>query len=309
MQRRSASLSDRIVYGLVIGVFTLLGLIPSRLAYGFVAGLGRLYFRLSRRRQQVALHNLRQAFGPVRSDQELLAIGCAATGNILRTVIDMAKLRRAGADAWRGRVDTRSFHETIKPLFGKPFIAVTPHLGSWELAVSVLAESGFKLHVIARRLDNPLLDEWLIGFRESHGLTILPRRGGIKHVVAALRRGEVVGALLDQNQRKRGIFIPVFGKLASTDRAIASFAVRWNLPVLVACAVRVGKGFQFVGESEPVLQPEITGDRDRDTVALAVRIQQGMERLILRHPEQYFWIHDRYKTRPPEESPAPPAGG
>jgi KDO2-lipid IV(A) lauroyltransferase len=309
MKRRSASLSDRIIYWLVMGVFTLLGLIPSRIAYGFVAALGRLYFHLSRRRQQIALHNLRQAFGPGRSDRELLALGCVATGNILRTVIDMAKLRQSGADAWQGRVDSRSYLETVRPLHGKPFIAVTPHLGSWELAVSVLADSGFKLHVIARRLDNPLLDHWLIGFRESHGLTILPRRGGIKQVVAALRRGEVVGALLDQNQRKRGIFIPVFGKLASTDRAIASFAARWNLPVLVASAVRVGKGFQFVGDCEPLLEPELTGDRDRDTVALAVRIQQGMERLILRHPEQYFWIHDRYKTRPPEETAAAPAAG
>lgn len=301
MTRRRATLLDRVVYWLVRAVFFVLGILPEWASYGFVAGLGRLFFRLSRRRQRIALHNLRQAMGPGPSDRELLALGRAATGNIFRAVIDMVKLRQGGPAAWHGRVDDQSYRTLVQPLLGKPFIAVTPHLGSWELAVAVLAATGFKLHVIARRMDNPLLDRWLIGFRESHGLTILPRRGGIKHVVAALRRGEVVGALLDQNQRKRGIFIPVFGKLASTDRSIASFAVRWNLPVLVASAVRVGRGFRFAGDCEPLLLPERGGDRDQDTAALALRIQQAMERLILRHPEQYFWVHDRYRTRPPEE--------
>jgi KDO2-lipid IV(A) lauroyltransferase len=182
-------------------------------------------------------------------------------------------------------------------------VFVSGHLGGIEVGGAVLACRRRMVNVIARRVENPYLDEVARRGRQARGLRIHPRRGGIKPLVKAVESGEDAALLIDQNQRKRGLFLPFFGRLASTDRSAAVLAMRRGVarPVLVGFAIRRGPAFRFTMEFAPVIRPTERELAGRDLAGLTRRITAAMEEIILRHPEQYLWLHDRYKTRPPGE--------
>ena len=157
-------------------------------------------------------------------------------------------------------------------------------------------------HLIGRVPKNPLTAEFLRQYRERSGLIVHPRRGGIRPVARALARGKVALQVIDQNQRLRGVFVPFFGRIASTERGAATLAVRRGYPVLVGVACRLDGRYRFRIEVAAVLRAEPTGDLERDVAEMARRVNEALEELVRRHPEQYLWIHNRYRTRPPDEA-------
>jgi KDO2-lipid IV(A) lauroyltransferase len=161
------------------------------------------------------------------------------------------------------------------------------------------------MHIIARPIANPWLQAFIKRLRSPTGQHIHPRRGGIRHLLAALRAGYAVGTLPDQNQRLRGIFVPVFGRLASCDRSQARLAQLAGCPILVGAAVRSGRGFRFrIAVSDVFTVPAADGPESDPIWDGTHRLQQAVEKLILEAPEQYFWVHNRYRTRPPAEKAA-----
>lgn len=268
--------------------------VPQGLGYAFAAALGRLYFRCSPRRRACALRFLQAAF-PDRSERELLRIGRIATGNVFKVPIDMARLTRllARGDSLRSVVDTRD----VEPLLPqKPYLAVTAHLGSWEVAAVTMATLAGEAHGVARVSKNPWLQRWILRNRRAGGLVVHPRRGGIKPLANALKAGAVGLQVVDQHQRLRGVIAPFFGRPASCERAAATLALRGGYPIVVGGAVRVGAGFRFRMVSAPPFWPQKTGDRERDLRAVVVAINERLEGIIREHAEQYLWIHDRYRA-------------
>jgi lauroyl/myristoyl acyltransferase len=168
---------DRIVYVAARTAIGIASRVPERIGYGIAAALGRLYFRCSRRRQQCALRFLRAAY-PQMHDRERLRIGRIATGNICKVPIDMAKLTRllARGGSIREVVDVGDAAAIVPQ---KPYLAVTAHLGSWEVAAVTMAQFAGEAHGVARTFKNPLLQRWILHNRRSGGLHIHPRRGGI----------------------------------------------------------------------------------------------------------------------------------
>ncbi len=199
------------------------------------------------------------------------------------------------------RVDFRELEQVLEDYKGQGIIFVTGHLGSWEVAGALLSSLRDELHVIGRRVDNPFIDRIVKRGRRAMGIMVHERRGGIRELKKALDRNKDIGLLLDQNQRKRGIFVPVFGKLASTDRSAAMFALRYSKPVVIGFAVRSGYGFRFRIVMGDVVIPTRKEMEEMDVTGLTVRIVKAMEEKILLYPDQYLWMHDRYKTRPPSE--------
>jgi KDO2-lipid IV(A) lauroyltransferase len=134
---------------------------------------------------------------------------------------------------------------------------------------------------------------------------ILPRRGGIRDLAGCLAAGRVGLMVVDQNQRLRGVFAPFFGEIASCERGAVSLALRHGYPIMVGVALRRGRGFRFeLVAAEPfVLTP--TGDKQADLLAGVTRVNAAVEELVRQAPEQYLWIHDRYRTqRPAGDVPA-----
>jgi len=292
-------LRHHLVYWLARSVIGAAALSPQWLGYGFAALIGRTYFRCSRRRRECALRFLRAAF-PDRPDAELLRIGRVATGNIFKVPIDMARLTRLlgrGRDV-RSVVDI-SAGENMLP--EPPYVAVTGHLGSWEVGAVTMAQTSGRGHTIARVFKNPLLQRWILANRQRGGLYVHPRRGGLRMLARALEQGAIGLQAVDQHQRLRGVQATMFGRMASCERAAASLALRCGYPVVVGCAVRQGRGFRFRMAFQPVLALERTGDREGDLRNAVEAVNRRLEALIRAAPEQYLWIHDRYRDR--QETP------
>ncbi len=303
----TVTIADRLVYLLARGAIGVAARVPQWLGYGCAAALGRLFFRLDRRRRGYALRLLRNAF-PGRADTELLRLGARATGNLFKVPLDMARLTRLlerGGDI-RSVIDYRGAERQLAAM-RPPFLGLTAHLGNWEIAAVGVAQFVGGADGVARVAKNPLLQRWILQNRERGGLRIHPRRGGIRDLAAGLAAGRVGLQVVDQNQRLRGVFAPFFGEIASCERAAVSLALRHGCPIVVGVALRRGRGFAFdLVAAEPFVC-ERTGDKARDLRAAVDRVNAAIEAFVRRAPEQYLWIHDRYRTRPPAGPPAPMA--
>jgi len=294
------TLWHRVEYQLARCAIGLAARVPERLGYGFADMLGRLWFRLDRRRRRYALHLLRNAF-PDRPERDLLRIGARGTGSIFQVPLDMAKLTRLLARGGRPEdvVDFREAEDAMRT--ARPWLGLTGHLGSWEVAAAAIARRLGEAHGIARVSKNPLLQRWILANRESAGLHIHPRRGGLRGLARALARGAVGLQVVDQNQRLRGVFAPFFGEVASCERAAVSLAMRHGYPIAVGTAFRVPGRFRFRFVLMEPFVIEKTGDKGRDLYRAVCEVNRRLEELIRMAPEQYLWIHDRYRRKPPAD--------
>ena len=199
-------------------------------------------------------------------------------------------------------------------LWGGPVIMLTGHFGNWEMAGYLFGVFGFPPYSVARTLDNPYLDRFLRSFRERTGQKMIAKKGGYDQMLEVLRTGGVLSFLADQDAGERGMFVDFFGRPASTHKAIALLAIEHQAPVMVGYARRIGPGFRYeVGCTELIDPSEFAGTAD-DARLLTQRYTSALETIIRRDPEQYLWLHRRWKhqpkerrrppSRPPARSPA-----
>lgn len=303
-KKRRSRLLDVATYALVRSVLGVFSITPEWLLYPALDCLGRLYLRCAPRRRAIAVRNLKQALGPTKTAKELdrLAIrSCGYNFMVLGDLARVARMLRNGKH--RERVDDARTADEIRARLSalgqeRPPILNVPHLGSWEIAGIQFCRHYSNAHIIARPLSNPLLQRWVHDTRSQLGVHVHPRRGGVRKLVAALRDGCPVGLLPDQNQRTRGIFVEVFGRLASCDRSPARLAQISGVALVCIACYRIGRRYRFRMELADVFEVDPGPDGVLDGTA---RLQRAVENLIMRHPEQYFWVHDRYRTRPKDE--------
>jgi len=295
----------------VVYLFARVGLLvtnalPERLAYGLAGGLGRLFFRCSKRRQRLAMKMLRHAFPDGKTDAELFRLGSLGTVNLFKVAVDMVRMI-----PWvnSGRLAERFDFAEMNGYPDPPFIGVTGHFGSWEIGAIATAMLRGEAHLIAREFKNPLIQQMLLSCRQRAGVNVHPKRGGMRPVVRGLAEGCVAMQAADQRQRQRGVRVPFFGEIASTDRSAAVLALRKGYPIAIAGAERVGPGFRFRGLLVEIIEVESTGDHEADVARVTAEVNRGLERLILRRPEQYLWIHDRYRksSSATQQDPQPAA--
>ncbi len=190
---------------------------------------------------------------------------------------------------------------------GKGAIVVTGHFGNWELAGRVLAHAAGGALVVARTQSNPLIEERARRFREGGGLKVAGREGALRKVLHHLRAGGCVAMLIDQNQRAGGVFVPFFGKLASTVPSPASLALKHGVPVLAGYSYRIGNELRHCFHCDPPFELIRTGDYHADVLANTALFTRRIEGFVRQRPDQWFWLHSRWRKRPPEELQA--AGG
>lgn len=293
MSEGPVTLRHRIEYALARILLFAVGLLPQRLSYGLAGATGRLYFRCSSRRRACALRFLRFAYPDETDDRVLLALARRATGQIFKIPLDMVGVTRA---IRRGKLEKfLDLSQARSVMAPAPFMGITPHLGSWEMGAVSVAHLYGQAHVIVRTFRNPLLTEFIAENRRLAGLHLHPRRGGVRGLAAAMRNGSVGLQAADQYQRMRAVRVPFFGEMASTERSSVTLALREGYPIVVGRCERVGPGFRFrVIFSDP-FRPEVTGDHEEDVRRAAAEVNRRMEEHILACPDQYLWIHDRYR--------------
>jgi Kdo2-lipid IVA lauroyltransferase/acyltransferase len=189
----------------------------------------------------------------------------------------------------------------------RPIVLVSGHFGNFEITSYVAGLLGFPTYAIARRLDNPYLDRWVNAFRSVHGQFILPKDGSAGYIDAVLRSGGVIALLGDQHAGLKGCWVDFLGRPASCHKAVALFTLVSGAPLLVSYGKRVGGPLHFEIGLEAVADPRQPGPELANVKTLTQWYNQALERIIRSAPEQYWWVHRRWKNAPPGKHAAAPA--
>ncbi|MBN2132611.1 MAG: lysophospholipid acyltransferase family protein [Sedimentisphaerales bacterium] len=203
---------------------------------------------------------------------------------------------------WRRYIELSDLAQPLRlMLAGRGAIMVTGHYGNFEILGYALATFGLESYSIARPIDNPYINRYLLGVRQRQGQIIIDKKGATEHMLRILASGYTLGFIADQNAGRKGLFVDFFGRKASTYKSIGLLAMEYNLPIVVGYARRVDDRYRFrVGVSR-VIRPEDWRDQDDPLRWITAEYTRAIEDFVREDPEQYWWIHRRWKTRPPEE--------
>jgi Kdo2-lipid IVA lauroyltransferase/acyltransferase len=296
--------ADYAVY-LVVRMFAaLVRAVPFGVALRIADAVAFVAKKVLRRRNQVARDNLRHAFPGDYDDAQIDGLIAAMYRHFFRMgfeIIHVAHL--VHMHNWRSRFQFASpqqYHQFASTLFsGRPVMMVTAHFGNWELLGYVLGRMGFPGCAIARPIDNAYVDRWLRSWREATGMKLIAKKGEFELIEGALRDGGLLGTLGDQDAGERGLFVPFFNRPASTHKAVALLAIEHKPLMAVGGVARIGAGLNYRAYLEDLIDPLEYEKRPDAVKAITIRFTAALERIIRRHPEQYFWLHRRWKHQPP----------
>jgi KDO2-lipid IV(A) lauroyltransferase len=275
--------------------------LPETRARKLGLGLGSVMRLLSPRHARIVLTNLELAFGQTLTKQELGQLLRACYRHFGLCLTEFMRLPNYTPEQLRAFAELRGKEHLDQALaLGKGAILVTGHLGNWEVTGSRVAIEGYPLSVIARAQRDDQITEYIRHTREHMGMRVLHRDIAVRESIRALRRNEVVGILMDQNAGDDGLFVDFFGRPASTAPGAAAFALRTGAIALPTFGWRNPDNTHTVEIGPPI--PIInTSNHDEDLRANTAVFTKIIEAQIRKHPEQWFWLHKRWKAQPREE--------
>lgn len=293
----------RLQYALLRTVTTLLRLLPLGMARRIGEGIGRLgYAPLGIRRETVE-RQVAAAF-PGLATPEVARIARASYAHLGRLAIELALLPHLKLEALEALFEEDSDFALMERLRAnhRSVVAFTGHVGNWELAGAYLALRGVPIDAVVRRMANPLVDGFLTRTRSRTGMRVIYDSDAVRQLTRGLKEGRVAGLVADQGVLGlASTYVPFFGRPAKTPRGPAVFAIRFDAPIIFCSAILQPSGkYRFTAEEIPVAR---TGDRDADVDTTVANFTRALERLVRRHPEQYFWQHRRWKRQPPDTPP------
>lgn len=274
------------------------GRLPAGLADRLGGALGAVAHTLLRGRRRIVLANLELALGRELDPARRAAVARAHFHHLGLTALEACRLFFGAAAPLLERVRVEGLEHLHAALgHGRGVLYLTAHLGNWELLAAAHAVTGVGLSVVVRPLDNPRLEALLARGRARGGVGLIPKRRALRPVMNVLARGGCVGILLDQDAGPDGVFVPYFGHPASTSRSLAVLALKTGAPVVPAFIRRLADGGHRV-TLEAMVPLARTGDRGHDVAAATAAFTAVIERHVRAQPEQWFWVHRRWKTRP-----------
>lgn len=275
---------------------------PLARAFGIATGLG-VYAFYSRLRR-VGMRNLDLAF-PAMSRKGKKKILRGVYINLGRLLAEFSLFPRYTKDNV-GRVAVYEGFQNFAEAQArrKGVIFLTAHLGGWEVSSFAHSLYGHPMDIVMRPLDNPYVDALVDGYRTRHGNCTFPKQDFARGLLSALKRGETVGILMDTNMTPpQGEFVDFFGVPACTATGIARVALHTDAAVVPAFGIWNKELRKYKIIFEPALQLVRTGDDDADAIANTAMFNKVIERYVRQYPDQWLWVHRRWKTRPPGEPP------
>jgi len=296
--RRIRSAAESAAAGSLIGLARWLPR-PWLLALG--AAAGALAYRLARRHTRVALENLTVAFGDALSPLGRRRIARACWRHYGRITADAAAFHRLTPKD----IGTRIHYEGLEALRaahaeGKGVLLISGHFGHWELTAYMQGFLGCPLVLITKPLDNPRVEAMLAGLRTGSGNEIVPKADAVRASLRALARGIGVAVMIDQDARGSGIFVPFFGKAASTIPTVGTMHLRTGAAVVATFSYPEADGAWRIAY-ERLTFPGLTGDRERDVRRITCETTALLEARIRERPELWLWMHRRWKTPSPDD--------
>lgn len=261
--------------------------------------LGRLAFYLDKKHRDIALKNLETAFGREKDSSEIYNIAKDVFENLGMNLIEFCRIPRLNSGNIDKTVTVRGLDNFLNACKkSKGVLFLTAHFGNWELMAVSHALKGYPLNVVVREPDNPVFADFINHVRTRCGNKIMDKRSQMRGLLNALKKSECVGVLLDQNVTwSEGVFVDFFGKLAATNKGFALLAIGSKAPIIPVFMIRKanGKHELFFGEEIPV---QITENKKLDVLANTVLFTRTIEDMIRKYPAQWFWVHQRWKSRP-----------
>jgi KDO2-lipid IV(A) lauroyltransferase len=314
MARKRSNSLDYIVFLIIRTVVCVIHAVPPAISFWLSDRIAWLLYRFVRSRKQIALENLYASFpeliaDPKRADQIVLAM----YRHFIRAVFEALLLsRKVHLSNWRAFIDLYPAVGLPAAMFShRPALLVTGHFGNWEMAGTLFGRLGFKTYAIARVLDNPYLERMVLKLRQATGQTIIAKQDDFARLTTALANGGKISTLADQDAGPRGVFVDFFGRPASTHKSIALMAIEFDALIVVSGVPRVSRANRAAGEPpvgmertfyaaevEEIIDPREYAKHSDAVKAITQRYTSALERLIRRHPEQYFWLHRRWKHQP-----------
>jgi KDO2-lipid IV(A) lauroyltransferase len=275
--------------------------LPFRASVKFGWILGVLAFDVLRVRRQVTLDNLRRAFGDSMNPRERLETGRRSYINFAKSMIEFASIGRVKEEKLRELVfftGEEYVEEALKR--GGGAILVAGHFGSWELLGAAMAAKSMPIDFLVGEQTNNLVDSYINRLRRSAGIGTIPIGVSIRGIFTSLKKNRIVAMLSDQDARKAGIFVDFFGIPSSTYPGAAQFAYRANCPIIFSYVVRRGNETHDAVFLPPIeINPE--AEKKLEIMRLTSLYTKALEECVRKYPDQYFWAHKRWKTKPPNK--------
>ncbi len=294
----AAKWSQYLALRAVVGLAHLAGV---RESLKFASRVGRAFFRLGRRHRQRAINHVRLAF-PEWDDDRVVEVARRSCERFAQLAVEMIFMPRLiNADNYEEHLVRNDPLSALSMFHDRePMVLVTGHFGNWEAIGYFFSLEGHAIAATARPIDNPLINDWLLGVRRSRGLNVIEKWDNADvRIVEAIKNREAVGFIADQNGGKRGVFVPFFGRLASTPKAVGLLAMNMKLPVLCGYARRIEPlGLKYEIAPTDILRPEDWADKSDPLHYITAHYVQAIEQMVRKHPEDYLWMHRRWRSRP-----------
>jgi KDO2-lipid IV(A) lauroyltransferase len=283
--------------------------LPLEAAQGLGARLGAIAYRLIGGRRRVALENLARAF-PDASPEELDRITRGAFRNYGITFVELLwapNFTPAVFDTLIDAPDKRRINELHAQ--GKGVVLLTAHFGNWELVALCLPHlAGLGVSVIVQPQNNELADRLISSHRALFGNRLIPRGISVREILSTLDRGGIVALAADQSGPKEGVFVEFFGRSVATPQGPAAFALRGRTPILMAFMTRTDRN-TYAMAFEPVPMDDLQGNTPENVAELTQRHTRILERAIRARPDQWLWMHRRWKNTRAEKAAPDPTDG
>ena len=294
----------RLEYAIAWALVKFIGALPRPLARAVGIGLGWLIYLLHGKLRHVGMKNLALAYPEKTRHQRarILRGEFTSLGRQLAEVCLFPKLTRENLNKVVVYDGFENFERALA--HGKGVLFLTAHLGAWELSAFAHALQGYPLSVVMRPLDNPYLDEMVRHYRGMHGNSMVDKDDFVRGLLAAMKAGGTVGILMDTNMTPpQGVFVDFFGIPACTASGLARIAQRTDAAVVPGYAAwdRVLRKYRLRFDAPVTLVR--TGDDEADATANTAKFTKIIEDYVRRYPDQWLWVHRRWKTRPPGEPP------
>ena len=275
-----------------------LGHIPLILSFWFGRGLGRLGFYLDKKHREIVLNNIKTVFGQEKSTDEINLIAKKVFENLGMNLMEFFRLPWLKEQDLNGYVECEEF-ENFKKAYdkGRGVIFLTGHFGNWELMAIFYALESYPVDIVIRDLDSPIVDEFVRWVRTKAGNRIVAKGRSMRELIRILSKGGIVGILLDQNVTwSEGVFVYFFNKLACTNKGTALLTTASGAVVIPTFIVRDGRKHRVIIGKEITIKN--TGNRAADQLANTALFTKIIEDFVRKYPEQWFWLHQRWKSRP-----------
>ncbi|MCU1284651.1 MAG: lipid biosynthesis acyltransferase [Acidobacteriales bacterium] len=279
-----------------------IGMLPRPLARAVGITLARLVYLAHPKLRRVGRRNLELAF-PKKTKAERSRILRAVFTGMGRQLAEFCLFPKYTKE----NVKTVAIHDGFENFEaarqrGKGVLLLTGHFGGWEVGSFAHSLYGFPIKIVVRDLDNPLIDDLVRRYRTLHGNSTFDNREFARTLISSMRAGDTVGILMDTNMTPpQGVFVDYFGIAACTASGMARVALKTDAAVLPAFTIWDPDLKRYRIQFEPALTLIRTGDAEADAIANTALFTKALEKCARRHPDQWLWVHRRWKTRPPGE--------